>query len=475
MALEYGVNLPASNMKNVLADIQRTQSGIKAWDQYFGAASLDYQKQQSELTKDYSDVINEAYKTNYMQQQDILNSGLSDMQADRQLQISKEELDNMYQTYLSNYSKASNELANSYNENVAAIDKALTSEAENYVSLFNSAYDYLSKELYGSTFKGKDLLTERGLSNYVQNGVLTDWNTIKEGLFDNNGALTLQGVEFYDKLLNMDPEAYTTILGENTRTFDKWLSDTNPELREFYNSADPYNYNLKGTRAGTLNQLLGRDATDETYNENEYRSTTMSAKELGIGSTNVLNKNIQWTKGAFGNKSYSDIFANYKNSYNQYTKSISTATQGNLGSYAKDYTNAFNTFVNDYYREVTNEYNSVIKNIKTSLGESDFESFWNEYGSYVDESYNDITNIKNKEIKTTPKTTNIEKSKATYDKAKQIQNTDFAHNMNLLYKAYENWQAYRTLEKQSSITGDPYNEDKLKLEENLTNIKSQFK
>jgi len=285
MANMYGVNLTQTDMAKALANMERQQNGVKTWDQYFGAASLGYQKEQSALTGDLSEAMNQAYQSYLGQQNIVKDSGLSLGQQERLRDLSAKELSNTYNTYLANYQSAINDLTKTYSSNVNAIEEALNTEATNYLSLVNSAYDYLSEELYNATDKsGTSLLTNRGLSKYLYTaedaekglgteGELMSWNDIKEKLFTEEGNLTPEGVEFFDIVYNMQPQSYY-IDDKYARSFGQWLSDKDiankTNLYEFYTSADPFNYSFAGNRAGTLNVLLGRESTDIKYDESEY-------------------------------------------------------------------------------------------------------------------------------------------------------------------------------------------------------------
>ena len=313
MANMYGVNLTQTDMAKALANMERQQNGVKTWDQYFGAASLGYQKEQSALTSDLSEAMNQAYQSYLGQQNIVKDSGLSLGQQERLRDLSAKELSNTYNTYLANYQSAINDLTKTYSANVNAIEEALNTEATNYLSLVNSAYDYLSEELYNATdSSGTSLLTNRGLSKYLYTaedaekglgteGELMSWQDIKEKLFSEEGNLTPEGVEFFDIVYNMQPQSYY-IDDKYARSFGQWLSDRDiankTNLYEFYTSADPFNYSFAGNRAGTLNVLLGRESTDTKYDKSEYyidNSAEISKKDREVNSLkNTINREQNW-------------------------------------------------------------------------------------------------------------------------------------------------------------------------------------
>ena len=155
----YGVNLPASQLKTVLADMQRNRQGVSTWNQILGATSLGYQKQQSALTQQYGDAITEAYKAHLGANREIANLGLNEAQRAEQLGLSALDLENTYNKYLSSFAQDAQTLADQYSKNISAIDETLTQEAENYSKLLNSAYTYLSEELVPATNDTGDYLT----------------------------------------------------------------------------------------------------------------------------------------------------------------------------------------------------------------------------------------------------------------------------------------------------------------------------
>ena len=298
----YGVNLPASQLKTVLADMQRNQQGVSTWNQILGATSLGYQKQQSALTQQYGDAITEAYKAHLGANREIANLGLNEAQRAEQLGLSALDLENTYNKYLSSFAKDAQTLADQYSKNISAIDETLTQEAENYSKLLNSAYNYLSEELVPATLsddKGNiisNYLDKSVFNKYIKDGELMSQQEIYgDYLFTPEGQLTNEGREFFDAIYNIqDLAGYQTTTDKetfDTRSFDKWLSDTDIELRNFFANVDPYNFNFAGTRKGTLQQMLGMESTDNLYGDiEEYRINntdninTISTKIGGIKS-----------------------------------------------------------------------------------------------------------------------------------------------------------------------------------------------
>ena len=308
MALQYGMNITASDMKSLLEKNDKLQSGVRTWRQLFGNASLGYNAQSDALTTDYSDAIAKAYRANFEQNNTIIGAGLSTGITKELLSQSRNDLHTAYETYIRNYGKDIETASQNYAEEVSAIDAALTERAANFSNLYNSAYKYLSEELYGGSrstagtgSENINYIDEYGLDWVTQTDPKTEerrllsWNELSHKLMNPDGSLTREGVMFFDQMFNATPQGYMTTDTQgntwNTRSFDEWLStqedtfknydSTNlsgmakngRELRDWWISQDAFNYNLAGTNRGTSNVLSGRESIDDKYSTSEYPNT----------------------------------------------------------------------------------------------------------------------------------------------------------------------------------------------------------
>ena len=276
MALQSGFNLPASDMAQILEKNDKTAQGIRTWRSLFGNASLANASAMDKLTSSYSDAIAQAYRANLEQENQIMGAGLSSGATRNLLALSRDELQQTYDNYLANYSSALSDAASAYNEEVATIAGALGDRAQNLSDLYDSAYDYLANELYSSTYTDKEgnvsnYLDDYGFSwlyNTDDSGITTlkNWNDVAKMIFDEEGNVNVYGQNLFNALFNSRPEGYQLTDEDgnvySTRTFDQWLSDTNPELREWFASSDPFNYTFAGTNKGTVQSLLGLDSTE---------------------------------------------------------------------------------------------------------------------------------------------------------------------------------------------------------------------
>lgn len=306
MALQYGMNITASDMKSLLEKNDKQKNGVRTWRELFGGKSLGYQTQIGTLTSDYTNTISEAYKANLARNNAIMNSGLNVGATQEAIMASRRDLHDAYQNYVSNYGSAITKATEDYATERNIIDKGLTERATNFADLYNSAYKYLSEELFGATqtvtgnaengaapkYEGKgkkakfvgyedvnrDYINEHGLQwayetdedgNYTNQ--LRDWTSLSHDLFNADDSLTDKGVQFFDQMFNTPYENYMHVSGErNIRGFDEWLSDTNSELRDWWIGQDQFNYNFAGTNRGTSQIMTGRESTDTIYGDYEY-------------------------------------------------------------------------------------------------------------------------------------------------------------------------------------------------------------
>ena len=369
MALQSGFNLPASDMAQILEKNDKTAQGIRTWRSLFGNASLANASAMDKLTTSYSDAIAQAYRANLEQENQIMGAGLSSGATKSLLALSRDELQQTYDNYLANYSSALGDVASAYNEEVATIASALGDRAQNLSDLYNSAYRYLSEEIYPSTYTDPDGNVSNYLDNYGLNwlyntddsGITTlkDWDQIARKAFDDNRELTLDGQRFFNAMFNARPEGYQLTDADgnivNTRTFDQWLSDVNPELREWYAGADPFNYTFAGTNKGTALSLLGMDSTIQLptgadsladvskFADAQYKTNIPKFKE---DYYNIM-------KDIAENGAYSDYFFKMHSNTNEESL-IDDAARG-LGEQYAQYRDSIKNALGDTYEKMIQE------------------------------------------------------------------------------------------------------------------------
>lgn len=274
--LLYGTNILASDLAPQLEAYERNQQGVNAWRNLFGNASLQNMAAQDTLKTDYASAAAEAYKTYQKQKNDAFAARLAPgATADIAAQANRDFINSAYSQYVSKYLEDANKLAENYGNTITGISDSLTERAENYASLYRSAYDYLAKELAGAE-KTVDNVTSGWLADnsfadfLTKKGDLRSWNDISKELFDADRNLTNKGRRFYDVVFNADPKDYITVdekTGEEGRTrgFDEWLATSNPTLRDWYVSGD---YITGGKQSTNVKQGLGLE--DRPYTSRDY-------------------------------------------------------------------------------------------------------------------------------------------------------------------------------------------------------------
>lgn len=317
MALQYGMNITASDMTKMLEENDKQQSGVRTWRQLFGNASLGYGAQSDALSTDYAGAISQAYASNFAQKNAIMNAGLSAGSTEQMLAQNRNALHAAYQTAMSNYATAAGNIAQSYGKDIDQIQADLSTRAKNFSDLYNKAYEYLTKELYGATYteagtstngavpitegEGKkakitgynpvvhDYIKEHGLEWTLNKDgtAVRSWDDLSHELFNEDRTLSAKGREFFDQMFSAGSEGYARTDKDGNvstmRGFDQWLSDTDGKLRDWWAGGDAYNYTKAGTNAGTAKTRIGLESTDNTYNRWEHQVKDVSGNGSTIG------------------------------------------------------------------------------------------------------------------------------------------------------------------------------------------------
>ena len=322
--LKYGVNITESDVQNMLEQNQKQQNGVKTWRTLLGGAGVGYNAGRDAALSSFSDTVAQAYDASLANKSAIYASGLNAGATKNLLRDNASSLHQAYESALSNYNKNLAAATDTYQKETGTIVTDLQTEAKNYTELLNKSYDYL-KELYGANqtipvtaeigaaekYEGSGKNTEfKGYEdvnlNYLQDndlgwvlddaGALRSWQDIQADMFDDDDNLNARGVQFFDAVYNADPQNYMVTNAETNetsklRSFDEYLSDVSPELRNWYVSSDQYNATRAGTKRGSLNVLTGRESDDFLYNKNNYKVySTDKLNQIGaeFGATGEL-------------------------------------------------------------------------------------------------------------------------------------------------------------------------------------------
>ena len=279
MANNYGYIFTKDNVKEQLKNMNRTYQGRQTWGEYYGAIDIAKQDALSKITHDYSSDVLEAYKTAEENKSIVANSALGQGYKEEAFKDIDASLMQAYDAYKQTYANNVASVESNVDAQKAAIDKALDVEATNMQSMLNSGYDYLT-DLYNRAYalgdydEIDDSLNSRFESDALWNKYITEevdkegnvtkrlltQNELYSQLFDENNELTIKGTDFYDQMINQ----VGTELGEDYSYYN-WLNKTNPELFEWSQSYNPYDYTEAGSNIGTFKTMLNMQSTDSKY------------------------------------------------------------------------------------------------------------------------------------------------------------------------------------------------------------------
>ena len=315
MATNYGLVYTEDQAKQQLLNQNRDYNNRLTWQTMLNNNSLQAQRAENQLIKQYTDASVDAY-TSYLKSQNAIKNSQVVGQGEQQLLNENDQaLLDIYNSYKQSLSSGLADVATADAEGAESINQLLEDQAKMTADYTNAHYSYL-QALYDKYLAGENdyfaegnqwnkyttydqLKDENGNPVYDENGNpvldetsprLMNWNEITNpanGYYNADGTLTLKGVDFFDQLENQ-------IANEDGYTWGKYLAETNPDLLDWANSYNPYNYTQSGTNAGTMRTMYGMMSTDEEYSFAErfgglnkeqvdamYEDYTSAAEELG--------------------------------------------------------------------------------------------------------------------------------------------------------------------------------------------------
>lgn len=312
--MAYGTILTADSATKQLKEYNKQYNRQNTWNALMSQNANSALAAENELLKSYNTATADAYVSYLKNQNAIKNSNIVGQGRTDLLQDNELALQDAYNSYMNSLQEDTVTIQNSYTQANQQVEDAFKEQGE-YVAAYDQAHmDYLQElwhkyengenTLFDTTLwnryvtqdqlrdeetgellydeKGNPALGERRLKNRSElfnasydellddegNLVGKDWT----GLVDDQGNLTLKGVDFYDQIEN-------AMATQGGYSFGEYLSETNPELLDWANSYNPYNYTDAGTNAGTFNTMTGRMSTDYLYSFAE-RFGGMSEKEI---------------------------------------------------------------------------------------------------------------------------------------------------------------------------------------------------
>lgn len=295
--MPIGTIYTANQAKKELYESNRDYENKLTWQNAILGTNAQAAEAQSKLNQSYIDASTDAY-VQYLQNKNSL-SGSSVVGVGRQdlLQQTEFALQDAYNSYATSLQEGRAEIEENRLNQLTSIEEQLEKQAQYTADYTNAHVDYL-KKLWQQYEDGENtLFDDPNWVKYTRNYTpLTDENgnilrdkdgnimydtTVKNlisdddlvaMLYDDKG-LTIQGVDFFDQLEN-------EIAGyDKGYSWNDYLKETNPELYEWAEEYNPWNYTDDGTNAGTARTMYGMMSDDYAYQYAE-RFGGISADDL---------------------------------------------------------------------------------------------------------------------------------------------------------------------------------------------------
>lgn len=337
-----GMIMSTDQYAKQLAALNRDYYGRKTWESLYSSVDLSKQQQIGQLTEDYSSAIADAYNIAYKNNATIAASNLGQGYKALAMEETDAALEEAYNTYRQNYLSSVADVESSAASASASITDALMTEAQYTKDMSEAGYQYLqylwekqqAGELLDQNGVAFNLFDEADWLKYTYedsegNRQLKSWDQLVTGFTDAAGVehagmytedyeLTAAGVDFYDQMFNDLANEHRGV------AFGDWLNETNPELYNWSQSDNPYDYapGLAGDNKhlNSFKTLYGMRSDDETYSFIErYGGITQSQMNDMFSSftdaVNALNAEVSDSSGMNAKditKSYQDITAEVK-------------------------------------------------------------------------------------------------------------------------------------------------------------------
>lgn len=261
----------SSEMKSYLAEANRDYTGRKTWESMYGAIDYSGQKALSQAESSYGEAVGQAYESSLKNAQDIMSSNIGTGYKSEALMANQDALAQAYASYQQNYLSNAQAIQQNINTATQQVDAALTTQAKNMISLYDTGYQYL-QNLYDRFTENYDdktnpFYTDDMFKRYLtDNGELKSRQEYEAEWFNEEGELTLQGQDFFDQMLNY----YATSADPELRqySYGAWLQEQDPDLFEWARSYNPYDYET-GAKNINMFQKAFTNQTDEQWSRGE--------------------------------------------------------------------------------------------------------------------------------------------------------------------------------------------------------------
>ena len=310
------IQTPEQAKQTILNDY-RNAAGSRSFGSLYAANELAGARATQQVEQQYGEQIGEAYKTAMAQRANIIESNLGTGYKTELSEDVQKSLNQAYDKYMSDLSQSKQKIYETVSKANSQVDDALSTEAKNLAEYNNALSDYyvaydeelrntLSEEdyfnhtidplwskYYDYDFSSSpemqqnyEMMKKLGLSEDNLARIFNQYRHLKSmdelsqvayeevtdpdgtvrreysSLFDEEGNLTLAGVDFYDQLENFAAQRK----GQGT-SFGEYLQEKNPELFDWASSYNPYDMTQEenNTRAGSFRTMTGRTSTDYEY------------------------------------------------------------------------------------------------------------------------------------------------------------------------------------------------------------------
>lgn len=255
----YGTVYTGKQVAEQLRNSDRDYYGKLTWGSMEGDVAAQYAQQSSVLSQSYREATASAYDAYLKNQRAIQNSTLV---GESKLALEQEQqstLEQAYQSYQQSYAQGEQQLQQNYMQQINDIENALLQQGEmtaKYANYHGDYYNYLV-ENYGDKLSDSKLWSSR-FWNEEENRLST-WNELKPQMYDEDGNLTLFGIDVLDQLENQN------IGQEGMETWGEYLAQTDADVLDWAESYNPYNFTVGGSNAATFKAMTGRVSTDFEY------------------------------------------------------------------------------------------------------------------------------------------------------------------------------------------------------------------
>lgn len=275
----YGAVMTQQDAARFMEENNRDYNNRKTWQSLLSQNANEALAAENQLVNDYSKVTAQAYASYLQNKNAIQNSAY--VGAGKQTLLSENELalQDAYNSYRNSLLQGEQEIASAAASGKQSITKAFDEQAKYTADYANAHRGYL-EELWQKYQNGENkLFDDMRWERYITNDPVLDaegkeqfdeeGNRIEERrlktqeemaaeLYDENGNLTLAGLDYFDQLEN-------SLATEGGYSWGQYLLDTNEDLYNWSKTYNPYNYTFEGTNAGSFRTMVGMAADDNDW------------------------------------------------------------------------------------------------------------------------------------------------------------------------------------------------------------------